>query len=81
MTSQPAPDWIDAKQAKQRFTLARTTLYRLAKEKKIKTVSLQEEGMSRGKRLFSYPSIQNYLESRATGGDHEAASAAETVTA
>lgn len=66
---QVTPEWIDAKQAFRLVSLGRTVLYRLASEKKIKTVSLQEEGMSRGKRLFHYPSILACLEARATGGD------------
>ena len=67
------PQWIDSKQAHRLFSLGRTTLYRLASEKKIKTVSLQEKGMSRGKRLFSYSSIVSCLDSLATGPDPDAA--------
>ena len=66
---QAPPDWIDAKETHRRCSLGLTTLYRLADEGKIRTVSLKEEGMSRGKRLFSYSSILKFLDSRATGGE------------
>jgi len=45
------PEWIDAKLAKQIFSLGRTTLYELAAAGRIKTVSLRERGKLRGKRL------------------------------
>lgn len=64
----PLPEWIDAKLAKQIFSLGRTTLYELAAAGRIRTVSLRERGKLRGKRLFSYDSIRSMLEDRATGG-------------
>lgn len=67
--AQPLPEWIDAKLAKQIFSLGRTTLYELTSAGRIKTVSLRERGKLRGKRLFSYDSIKVLLESRATGGE------------
>ncbi len=61
---QPRAEWLDAKQAFRIFTLGRTTLGRLAKEKKIKSCSLAEEGMKRGKKLYDASSIREYLNSR-----------------
>jgi hypothetical protein len=54
-------EWIDAKIAWKMFTLGRTTLTRLAREKKIKSCSLAEDGMDRGKRLYEVESIRKYL--------------------
>ncbi len=63
----PATDaeWIDARRAFVLFTLGRTTLSRLVREKKIRTCSLAEDGMERGKRLYDASSIREYLSKRA----------------
>lgn len=58
-------EWIDSRRAFLLFTLGRTTLTRLAKECKIRTCSLAEEGMSRGKRLYNTEDIRSYLSKRA----------------
>lgn len=65
MTPTPTPEWLDAKGAFRSFTLGRTTLSRLAKEKKIRSCSLAEEGMKRGKRLYHAGDIRDYLNARA----------------
>ena len=59
-------EWLDARRAFALFTLGRTTLSRLAREKKIRSCSLAEKGMSRGKRLYSAADIREYLNQRAT---------------
>ena len=66
---QDRPEWIDCRRVKSLFTISRSTVYRLAEEGKIKTVSLKERGNIRGKRLFSYDSLSQWLNSRATGGE------------
>lgn len=58
-------EWIDARRAFALFTLGRTTLSRLARQKKIRACSLAEEGMARGKKLYDAISIREYLNSRA----------------
>ncbi len=58
-------EWIDARRAFAIFTLGRTTLSRLAREKKIRSCSLAEEGMSRGKRLYNSEDIRAFLSKRA----------------
>ncbi len=63
------PEWIDAVAVRAIFTLSRATLYRLAEAGKIRTTSLRERGKLKGRRLFSYDSIRQFLESRATGGE------------
>ena len=63
-----APEWIDAKTAKQIFGIGRSTLYLLADAGSIKTSSLRLRGNTRGKRLFSYDSIKKLIERGATGG-------------
>lgn len=66
---QRRPEWLDAKGATEIFTLSRATLYRLAEAGKIRTTSLRERGKLKGRRLFNYDSIRQFLESRATGGE------------
>lgn len=66
------PEWVDVRRANHLFCLCKSTLYRLADEGKIRTVSLRDRGKLRGKRLFSTSSIQLLLNSRATGGEEEA---------
>ena len=63
------PEWIDVRRANLMFSLCKSTIYRLADEGKIRTVSLRDRNKLRGKRLFSTASIQALLESRATGGE------------
>ena len=63
------PVWIDCRRAEHLFTIKKSTLYRLAAEGKIVSTSLRERGKLRGKRLFSTVSLQNLLESRASGGE------------
>lgn len=62
------PEWGDVKTVHARFGISKSTVYRLADEGKIRTASLRERGMQRGKRLFSLDSIAAFIESRATGG-------------
>lgn len=57
-------EWLDARRVFAVFTLGRTTLSRLARQKKILTCSLAEEGMDRGKRLYDAASIRSYLAAR-----------------
>lgn len=57
-------DWLDAKRVYQQFTLGRSVLARLEREKKIRSCSLAEEGMARGKKLYQVSSIVAFLESR-----------------
>lgn len=59
--------WADAKAVYRIFGISRTPLYRLMAAGLIKSVSLQLEGCERGKRLFHLESINQLLESRATG--------------
>ena len=58
-----SPRYLRDKGATAMFGLSRTKLYTLAKQGKIKSVSLQEVGTSRGTRLFCVQSIQNYIDS------------------
>jgi hypothetical protein len=57
------PIWIRDKQAVAGFSISRTGLWRLAKDGKIRSVSLKEPGMSRATRLFDAKSIEAYIES------------------
>jgi hypothetical protein len=68
-TTSQRPEWGDIKAVRSRFGIGKTTTYRLAEEGKIRTSSLRERGMKRGKRLFSFDSIAAYIERMATGGE------------
>jgi hypothetical protein len=68
LLSQSPGSWIDAKAALHQFTLGRSVLARLERERKIRSCSLAEAGMARGKKLYDRDSIVEFLESRATNG-------------
>jgi hypothetical protein len=75
MTVAPnAAEWLDAKASFRTFTLTRTVLDRLAREKRIRSCSLASPGLARngkpnkGKRLYNAADIRAFLEARATGG-------------
>ena len=55
--------WLRDKQAVATYSISRTKLWKLGKEGKIRTVSLQEPGMARATRLFDAKSIEAYIES------------------
>jgi len=55
--------WLRDKQAVATYSISRTKLWMLAKAGKIRSVSLQEPGMSRATRLFCVKSIEEYIES------------------
>lgn len=57
------PRYLRDKGAVAMFGIGRTKLYNLAKQGKIKSITLQEEGTSRGTRLFCVKSIEHYIES------------------
>jgi len=57
------------------FGLKRGTLYRLARERKIKSITLREPGHKFGCRLFYLPSVRAFLHQKLTeqtGGEAEA---------
>jgi hypothetical protein len=56
------PEWLDALGVHAQFSIRRSLLYELDKGGHIKSVSLRRRGRSRGKRLFSVPSIRSFLE-------------------
>lgn len=62
------PEWIDAKEAMRLFTLGKTTLYALASEGKIVSSSLRQRGKKKGRRLFSYDSINAFIVAGITTG-------------
>lgn len=64
----PSPEWIDALESKRLFCIGKTTLYTLANEGKIRTSSLRGRGKKRGKRLFSYDSIKEFIEAQEKQG-------------
>lgn len=63
------PDWTDAKTITRLLGPSRSSLYDLAAKGLIRTASLRGRGKIRGRRLFSYDSVRNWIESQATGGD------------
>lgn len=59
----PTAIWLRDKQAVATYSISRTKLWMLAKAGKIRSVSLQEPGMTRATRLFDAKSIEAYIES------------------
>lgn len=57
------PRYLREKNATAVFGIGRSNLYKLAKEGKIKSITLKEEGSARGIRLFCVESIERYIES------------------
>jgi hypothetical protein len=59
------PEWVRLPrqgEAEPRTGLTRSVLNRLCNEKKVKSVSLRDEGKKRGTRLVHLPSLLSYLE-------------------
>lgn len=55
--------WLRDRKAVSIYGLSRTKLWDLASRGKIRSVSLQEPGMTRATRLFDAKSIEAYIES------------------
>ena len=59
------PEWVRLPrqgEAEPRTGLTRSVLNRLCTEKKVKSVSLRDEGKKRGTRLVHLPTLLSYLE-------------------
>lgn len=65
------PKWLRLPEASRLFGPSRSKLYELIRAGKIRSVSLREEGQTKGTRLISYASLAGYLESLATGNPNE----------
>jgi hypothetical protein len=63
---QPGAEWLRINDVRAVFGLARTTVYNLIDEGKVKSVCLCREGASKGVRLVSVASLRAYIESFAT---------------
>lgn len=63
------PEFADFKGARALFGFSRASLYRLAGEGKIKSVSVRNRGALRGKRLFDCDSIRRFIASQMEGGN------------
>ena len=55
--------WMRIPEAVRRYGISRTKFFLLAKDGKIRSVSLREPGTARGTRLFCAKSIEAYIES------------------
>jgi len=56
-------EYADSDGIYQRFGIKRSLLYQLHWDRLIKSVTLQQKGTKRGKRLWHIASIRQYLES------------------
>jgi hypothetical protein len=63
----PETEYTDYHGANHLFGLRRGLLYHLWEIGAIKSISLKDEGETRGKRLFHVPSIRQYLNSKLGG--------------
>jgi hypothetical protein len=62
------PEFGDAKGVEQHFGICKSMTFRLLAEKKIRGISIRKAGKMRGKRLFDFSSIREFLLSNV---DHE----------
>ena len=62
-----APEFADHHGARALFSLSRASLYRLAEDGKIRSVSIRNRGHIRGRRLFDCDSIRRFLRSQMEG--------------
>ncbi len=60
---QESPRWAKHNRVHGLFDISRTSLWRLAKAGKIRSVSLREPGAVKATRLFDIQSIEDYIES------------------
>ena len=66
----PRPEWVSVNQACQWGGFSKGLLYSWLNKGLIRNVALRERGRIKGKRLISFDSLREFLESRATGGNH-----------
>lgn len=66
-----APEFADHRGARALFGLSRASLYRLAEDRKIRSVSIRNRGHVRGRRLFDCDSIRRFLRSQMEGATNE----------
>jgi hypothetical protein len=55
------PEFADHRTARALFGLSRSYLYKLADERKIRSVSIRKPGALKGRRLFDCESIRRFL--------------------
>jgi len=58
------PEFADHHTAKRLFGLSRSYLYKLADERRIRSVSIRKPGALKGRRLFDCASIREFLQSQ-----------------
>lgn len=63
------PEWLKIPEAVRFSRICRSKIYTLIRSGKIRSVSLREEGETKGTRLVSVHSLRRFLESRASGGE------------
>lgn len=61
------PEFADHRTARRLFNLSRASLYRLAEDGKIRSVSIRNRGRLRGRRLFDCDSIRCFLREQMEG--------------
>ena len=61
------PEFADHRTARALFGLSRSYLYKLADERRIRSVSIRKPGALKGRRLFDCASIRAFLEACANG--------------
>ena len=69
----PEREWLRVSEVLALYRIAKPTLYGLINRGLIRSVSLRQRGQARGTRLVSHPSIEAFLNARATGGETEPA--------
>ena len=65
------PEFADHQNCKTLYGLSRSHLYKLAEERKIRSVSIRKPGAIKGRRLFDCASIRKFLEGLAARADSQ----------
>ncbi len=60
------PEFVGYQDARRLFGLSRSYLYRLADERRIRSVAIRKPGTLKGRRLFDCASIRAFLDACAT---------------
>lgn len=69
------PEWLRLPDATRASGIGRSSLYELVKENKIKSVCLKNRNSTRGIRLINADSLSKFIESFASAGSPEKATA------
>ncbi len=69
----PDREWLRVSEVLALYNITKPTLYGLINRGLVRSVSLRQRGQVRGTRLVFHPSMEAFLNARATGGENPTA--------